>query len=165
MYNLLMKTNCFKSYSGICGQCKNIFYCKNKEPRFCSTKCGNLSKQKRIYLTCRICGKDYYRRHSTYKQNKRHFCSYGCWYKFFNGKNCHLYKRGWWFDVAGYKVIRIGKRNVAEHVYLMEKKLGRKLKGRGKELVHHIDGNKQNNSMKNLTLMKWGEHTRLHHSH
>lgn len=71
----------------------------------------------------------------------------------------------------GYK--RVNKQNgrveiktergfVYEHVYLMELKLGRRLK-KG-EVSHHIDHNKQNNTIQNLLLMTHGDHTKLHHT-
>lgn len=52
---------------------------------------------------------------------------------------------------------------VAEHVLVMENKIGRRL--RGKECVHHEDENRSNNVASNLVLMKNGaEHARLHGS-
>jgi hypothetical protein len=47
------------------------------------------------------------------------------------------------------------------HRVVMEKYLGRKLK-KG-EIVHHIDGNKHNNDIKNLELMTQSKHASLHH--
>lgn len=49
---------------------------------------------------------------------------------------------------------------IDEHRYVMEKHLGRKLKRN--EIVHHIDGNKSNNNIENLTIMSLSEHARLH---
>jgi hypothetical protein len=49
-----------------------------------------------------------------------------------------------------------------EHVVLMEKKIGRKLK-KG-ECVHHIDGDKQNNNLSNLFLMDNKSHKEAHQS-
>ena len=46
------------------------------------------------------------------------------------------------------------------HVVLMEEKLNRRLFKN--EVVHHIDQNKQNNSLENLMLMTVSEHSRHH---
>lgn len=55
-----------------------------------------------------------------------------------------------------------------EHVLVAEKALGRPLKnlGRGNpntEVVHHIDGDKQNNAPTNLLICTHQYHTELHH--
>ena len=72
-------------------------------------------------------------------------------------------------DKEGYRQIYIGKNypyrsggytHIREHQYIMEIHLGRRLqKG---EIVHHIDGNKQNNNLENLYLTSVAEHNKLH---
>ena len=72
-------------------------------------------------------------------------------------------------DKEGYPQVYIGKNypyreggytHIREHQYVMEIHLGRRLeKG---EIVHHIDGNKKNNSLDNLYLTTVEEHTKLH---
>ena len=52
----------------------------------------------------------------------------------------------------------------AEHRLVMEKRLGRKLKSRDKEIVHHTDGNKLNNDPNNLRLTNLSEHMSHHKS-
>ncbi|MBQ3373940.1 MAG: HNH endonuclease [Oscillospiraceae bacterium] len=61
-----------------------------------------------------------------------------------------------------YKTItRDGVRKPA-HVVLMEEYLGRPL--RGNEVVHHINGEKDDNRLANLQVMDRAEHSRLHAS-
>jgi len=56
-----------------------------------------------------------------------------------------------WIDSSGYVTFSIGNQNQYHvHRYVAEKALGRKLTGR--ESVHHIDGNKQNNNPANLVI-------------
>jgi hypothetical protein len=49
---------------------------------------------------------------------------------------------------------------IAEHVYIMEKKIGRFLKPN--EVVHHKDGKRDNNKLSNLVLMDKNEHNFMH---
>ena len=49
---------------------------------------------------------------------------------------------------------------MAEHRYVMEKVLGRKLLS--SEIVHHIDLNKQNNDASNLIALSRAEHAKIH---
>ena len=93
-------------FSGLCLRCGKIFYTRSgykNAAHYCSQKCGNVSRQKRFYIDCPVCHKKFMRRHCTYNQSKRHFCSYKCWYSFYNGKNVHLWKRGYWVGAQGYK--------------------------------------------------------------
>jgi len=72
------------------------------------------------------------------------------------------------FKNACYKQVRAPKhpraRNgmIAEHILIIEKKLGRFVKL--PEVVHHIDGNKWNNNPDNLYLcMDRAHHMGMHH--
>ena len=83
----------------------------------------------------------------------------------------HWHWKGKTIDSHGY--VLINKRNhpratgngskyVKEHWLVMEKYLGRYLKP--EEIVHHINGNRRDNRLRNLVLFKnQSEHMRHHH--
>jgi len=62
---------------------------------------------------------------------------------------------------AGYRLITVNGERVYEHRVVMTKKLGRKLLP--EEVVHHLDGNSENNSPDNLRLFaNQSEHMKHH---
>lgn len=76
-------------------------------------------------------------------------------------RNADLYARGWRLTSTGYQEYTRGP-NVGKsfHVVAMEERIGRPLLD--DEVVHHIDGNRQNNEISNLALMTRAAHSRLH---
>lgn len=66
-------------------------------------------------------------------------------------------------DKKGYVLIHTKDGMEFEHRYLMEQMIGRKLTV--DEDVHHINGDKADNRIENLTLMPHGEHTAYHNKH
>lgn len=60
----------------------------------------------------------------------------------------------------GYIAIRIGSGYVYEHILIVEEFIKRRL--RKDEVIHHIDGDRSNNDLKNLQLMTDIEHKRMH---
>jgi hypothetical protein len=89
------------------------------------------------------------------------------WYRFIyghqaRGKNNSRWKRGFFIDKRGSKVINIPNRgSVAEARLIAEKVLGRRLKSH--EHVHHIDLDPSNNSNNNLLICDKAYHLFLHH--
>jgi hypothetical protein len=83
--------------------------------------------------------------------------------------------RGYKINKQGYKMIYLPSHPrswensgyVAEHIFIMEKKIGRYLKYYGlndlrNEEVHHKDINKLNNNLRNLQLITRKKHSELH---
>ena len=60
----------------------------------------------------------------------------------------------------GYVFIRVEGEIILEHIYVCEQFLGRKLNKN--EVVHHIDGDKQNNNIENLIALTQEEHSKVH---
>lgn len=70
-----------------------------------------------------------------------------------------------WFDLEGYLARSViysdgSRRTVLRHREVVEEKLGRRLLPA--EIVHHKDGNKQNNKLRNLEITTRSGHAKHH---
>lgn len=149
-----------------CSFCKKIFlrYIKwiNGKNHFCSIKCKSTyqktQKGKRANKTiCLICNKEYFVRPS--QQNRRKTCSKKCFSILLSRKIGELHPRwkgGIWLSKKGY--IYKGKKLL--HRLIMEDNLNQELESY--EVVHHINGNKQDNRLENLEVLTRNEHSKLH---
>lgn len=163
-----------------CGQCDKKFMAFPSERTakniFCSPSCvvkfrtgkhttGNTK-------ICEICKKSFYIKPFAAKRRKT--CGGECWresMRRLTGEKARHWKGGRWApNSQGYITNMIPREKgegdrILEHRRVMENYLGRKLiggQGPNSEIVHHIDGNKENNNIENLELMTQSQHSRMH---
>lgn len=161
----------FKEYTfQFCSRsCKGKYMSGDKHPLWVGGKENHKKPDppKPNYIgMCDFCGIKFetYRNKS---QEKPKFCSVQCTGFAQRGENNPAYNGGR-YKCNGYYVVfspnhpyATKKKLVLEHRLVMEKKIGRYLKKN--ESVHHIDGNKLNNSSENLMLFKNNsEHMKYH---
>jgi hypothetical protein len=136
-----------------------------KNRKYCSITCASKYRKRRekTILVCKQCGREFSKGHKKMK-----FCSKNCADKNrIGGKPCH-WKGGRIKNTQGYILIyspnhprKDSRGYVREHILIMEKMIGRYLQG--KEMIHHINGVKSDNSPDNLYLCQnSAEHMRLH---
>jgi hypothetical protein len=121
---------------------------------------GRRNNRKIPDKACEICGKVYRPAHA-----KSRFCSRPCLWATNGGHNKK--PETWWITKKGYIEGRIWlpdgtKVCVKQHRFIMEGLLGRPLLAN--EDVHHLDGNKANNSSDNLQLITHGNHSTISNS-
>lgn len=146
-----------------CMNCKVLIYkrpwvIKKQGLLTCSRTCYLEYKRRNSqgWCVCENCSKRYRTNPAYLKRtpNNRRYCSVSCMGEH-KKKVCHFFlcTNGY------YHTAYFGKTNRLHRV-IMEQHLGRKLKS--KEHVHHIDGNKLNNALSNLTILSHSEHMKLH---
>ena len=136
-----------------CGKEFTYYPYRKGDVKYCSYDCYHKATRKYYVITCANCGKEI---EVEAKKKNRKFCSKECWDEYRRNRQRVAttghdgYRYVWFTDGTGEQ----------EHRYIMENLLGRKLTTN--EVVHHIDGNRANNDIKNLQLMTRGEHSKLH---
>ena len=117
----------------------------------------------KIYFKCKNCKKEDSFPKSQLKKypNSGKFCSIKCKNNFYNknpgthpsSKEIVYHSQGYLLESGTHKFM---------HRKIMEENIGRKL--RTKEIVHHINGNREDNRIENLMLFKnQSEHIKYHH--
>lgn len=145
----------------VCKACGLVFQQKRTRPQYyCSRQCGGVARRvPSISVSCVGCGVQFMS--YPWLPKPRSYCSKACAYANRCGDKSANWKRGSWIDGDGYRVMSLGhNRKVTEHVLIAEKALDRPLK-RG-EVVHHINGIKNDNRNSNLLVCTSSYHRQLH---
>lgn len=146
------------------------------QPTYCSPECfaqGRCRGKNLKTYTCARCGVEFQRWPSQRREEQaKHFCSGNCRAAsrvYAKGADHPQWKGGTYVSSWGYEYeLDRGRRGadgdyayIAVHIRVAQEKLGRPLiKG---EHVHHLDGNKRNNSPDNLLVLGSIAHKKLHH--
>lgn len=106
---------------------------------------------------CEFCGEIF-----RPKDSKKRACSRACGIKI---RICNPHNKGkgqGWINPKGYREISIDGKSVKEHRYVAELIIDRPLLPT--EDVHHINGDKLNNSPENLEVLSHSQHTIQHNN-
>ena len=157
-----------------CANCSKVIYRNRyahlKSKRlFCSKDCASAGKRAMtIGFLCKNCFKQDFFLASTLKRNpdSGRFCTIVCRTEFYRKYPAlHPCYTGAWYYDAGYRVRNSSRSNgkktiIREHRVVMEKYIGRKLSPN--EHVHHLNGNKSDNGIRNLRILTASEHRKEH---
>lgn len=138
--------------------------------KYCSRQCYAMAKRgwrhpmnRRVARVCRTCRREFeVKRHEALKGHGK-YCSSACYPRRASasrGAAHHNWTGGRRINLAGYVEIRVDGRYRYEHRVVVERAMGRRLSRN--EIVHHKNGDKQDNRLENLEVMGRGEHTRHH---
>lgn len=146
-----------------CRVCHSSFYAKPRHlkigwGKYCSNRCKHLSQLKGKEVSCANCGKHIYRAPRALRNSfsGNYFCSKACHRSWENKQRLGVKHPQW---KTGHSVYR--QLLMASKVPMACKRCG--LTDDRVLTVHHVDGNRRNNSLQNLVWLCANCHFLVHH--
>ena len=146
-----------------CKICEKTFYAKpswikNGGGKYCSKTCHYQGLKTGKIMTCFICNKKTYKSPKILRKSKskKYFCSKSCQTKWRNSIFIGEKHANWKHGKSSYRSVLL-RNKIPKICRLCGTKDFRVL------LVHHIDSNKINNQLKNLTWLCHNCHFLVHH--
>lgn len=146
-----------------CNLCKKLF---NKKPsqiirsriNYCSAECSYKGRRKGKNVKCFMCGIEIYKTKKSLKNSKsgQSFCSRSCHLSWLAPRQREENHGNWKNGMFSYKEI-LKRDNRPKKCVLCKKEDKRIL------IVHHIDKNRNNNSLDNLSWLCHNCHFLIHH--
>jgi HNH endonuclease len=130
-------------------------------------KHGMCQKHYREYLynkywsvfSCKYCGKKFERRIKLEGRHRGEYCSVQCAaHSPSHGYGKNLELKGKFINMHGYEVVTVNGKLCLAHRIIMERRLKRKLKSN--EIIHHINGTRNDNRICNLAIVTRASHER-----
>lgn len=144
-----------------CKICRELFYVKPSHVKkgwgkYCSISCRSKSQLNGKNLKCFVCNKTIYRTKTSIKKSKsnKFFCSKKCQTKWRNSIFIEDKHSNWTSGVSSYK--HILKRHIKPKCVLCGTNDNRVL------ICHHVDHNRYNNKINNLTWLCCNCHQIVH---
>ena len=146
----------------LCGNCGKQFSTvpsriQSGAGKYCSRKCNMEAKTlDRITCICGNCNSTFETTRSEVSRGGGKFCSLQCYYSFVVGENSHLWRGG--------QVNEYPKEFFKIRDFIVQRDKGRCqiCKSKSHLAVHHISGNKNDNSVENLITLCQGCHMTIH---
>jgi hypothetical protein len=147
----------------LCRTCLKSFYAKPSWLKrgfgiYCSRKCSDVGRRKGSLVKCTVCSKQIYKslRDLNRSKSKNYFCSHVCNLNWLNPQQREAGHGNWKNGEFAYKNILLRKGGVPSCLLCA--------KDNTKILVaHHVDWNRKNNAISNLTWLCYNCHFLVHH--